>query len=218
MMRRALTLAVAVVMTMGAPAALLAQSPLSSGSVAGRAVDAAGRSVAGQRVELLRGTLVIAADTTSSRGEWSFHSVAAGDYIVRMNVRGKIAGMRLSVGVGQAVAGNLIVVPTATVSAQLGSLASLLTMLPTAAAAVTSTTIAGALEVETVVVDEVILTTILTQLSPTARQAFVEELLDAIENDDSGTNGYSQYQEQLEEIRDDPAAEIPVFPPPHDVS
>lgn len=219
MMRKTLTVAVAVLAmaAFGMPAAL-AQS-FALGSLAGRAVDAAGRGVAGQRVELVRGAEILHVETTDSRGEWAFRDVVAGDYIVRMNVRGKIAGVRLSVGVGQAVSGTLIVVPTATVSPQLGMVAGLLAAVPSIAVTATVATIAATTTVEETAVNNEILMSILQELTPTARVAFAQAIIAAIPAADKAQGtGFAQYTTQLNTVVASGGQTVPTFPPAKGVS
>lgn len=214
-MKFALTLAVMVSFAM--PLTMLAQAQVTVGSVSGRSVDAIGRGVFAERIELVRGTQVVSTITTSGSGEWSFRGVEPGDYIVRMNVRGRIAGVRVAVGVGQAVTGTMIVVPTA-VSPQLGSLASLLSALPTAVAATTAAAASATLDVETVELNPTILVQILEALPVAERQAFAAAVVAAVESQATGTAPFAQYTEQFTAIVNSPTATIPTFPPPVPVS
>lgn len=97
----------------------------SAGSVSGQTVDAAGRAVAGQRVELVQLGVVVATSTTNSRGEYTFANVAAGSYVVRVVVNGTPAGIRVPVIAGAPVTGATIVLPSSVApsSAFLGPLA-----------------------------------------------------------------------------------------------
>lgn len=114
-MRRLIAVAlVAVTASLGTPAGVLAQSLSPEwGTVSGEALDAAGRALVNQRVELVQAGEVVQATATGSRGQWTFAHVAPGEYIVRMLVNGQVAGMRLSVAPGQTVANALIVAPSA---------------------------------------------------------------------------------------------------------
>ena len=76
-------------------------------------MDAGGRALVNQRVELLRDSEVLNSTATGSRGEWSFANVAAGDYVVRTIVNGQVAGIHVSVVSGQTTARALIVAPSA---------------------------------------------------------------------------------------------------------
>ena len=151
-MRKSLTFLLAIVtVAFGLPIASHASSSERASSVTGRAVDVSGRAVAGQRVELLRGTEVIDVVTTTAGGDWMFPAVAAGDYVVRMTINNTIAGVRLTVLPGQTLAGHLLVAPAAAAAPQFGILAgglggglsSVVTAIATAASA------AGAASVNT---------------------------------------------------------------------
>ena len=96
-------------------------SPLLAGSagwVSGHALDAGGRPLASLTVELVeawRGEPVgapLQAKVTDGRGAWSFGSVPAGDYVVRVVVRGQTAGVPVSVTEASGVGGVLIVTPS----------------------------------------------------------------------------------------------------------
>ncbi len=119
-MRKLLALAlVLVTVSFGAPVGVFAQSPAQSpgsaqlGTISGETVDAGGRALVNQRMELVRGAEVVQSTTTGSRGEWSFTNVAPGEYVVRAVVNGTVAGIRVSVTPGQTVANALIVAPSA---------------------------------------------------------------------------------------------------------
>ena len=114
-MRKLLAVAlILVTASFGLPGGALAQSSRSTlGTVSGEAVDAGGRALVNQRVELVRVGEVVQSTTTGSRGEWSFVNVASGDYVVRMMINGQVAGIRVSVAPGQAIARALIVAPSA---------------------------------------------------------------------------------------------------------
>ncbi|MEQ1761131.1 MAG: carboxypeptidase-like regulatory domain-containing protein [Vicinamibacterales bacterium] len=128
---------------LGVALSFSAQASSLVGSITGRAVNAAGGAVSNQRVDLVRGGQVINVATTNAQGGWSFGNVAAGDYVVRTSVNGKLAGVRVSVAEGASVSATTIVVPTAAVAPQFGALSSLVSSLAAAgasgaAAAVTS--------------------------------------------------------------------------------
>ena len=113
---RKVSVAVLVLVTayLGIPGGVFAQSRTAqSASIAGQAVDAAGRAVVNQRVDLMREGEVLQSQTTSARGSWSFAGVAAGDYVVRMRVNDQIAGVRVTVAPGQTLDNALIVAPGA---------------------------------------------------------------------------------------------------------
>ena len=114
-MRRLLAVAlILVTASFGLPVGALAQSSGSTlGTVSGESVDAGGRALVNQRVELVRVGEVVQSTTTGSRGEWSFVNVAPGDYVVRMMINGQVAGIRVSVTPGQTIAKALIVAPSA---------------------------------------------------------------------------------------------------------
>jgi hypothetical protein len=185
MMRKAMTLALAAVMVTSFGTFAGAESLLNASSLEGRAVDAAGRGVGSQRVELVRGTLVMSVTTTNGSGDWVFTDVAPGDYVVRMNIGGKIAGVRVSVATGHSVAGTLIVVPTAGVSAQIGAVAAgllsnLASVLPTIAAATVSAGTAVGIETEAASLSPEIVQQIVNALPTTARLAFAEQVVAAL--------------------------------------
>ena len=102
-------------------AALSGASPLlaaSAGWVSGHALDAGGRPLASLTVELVeawRGEPVgapLQAKVTDGRGAWSFGSVPAGDYVVRVVNRDQTAGVPVSVTEASGVEGVLIVTPS----------------------------------------------------------------------------------------------------------
>ncbi|MCY4634706.1 MAG: carboxypeptidase-like regulatory domain-containing protein [Acidobacteria bacterium] len=107
-------------------AVLIGAFPLvaeSAGWVSGHALDAGGRPLAGQRVELvgaLQGQPVgvpVQANVTDARGAWSFSDVPAGEYVVRMVHRGRTAGVPVSVTGESGAPGVLIVAPSVPASA-----------------------------------------------------------------------------------------------------
>ena len=119
-MRKLLALALVVVTaSFGAPVGIFAQAPAPTqlGTISGQAMDAGGRALIGQKVELLLAGEIVQTTTTGSRGEWSFTSVAPGDYVVRIVLNGQVSGIRASVTPGQTVANALIVAPSAAVPA-----------------------------------------------------------------------------------------------------
>ncbi|HXH24189.1 MAG TPA: carboxypeptidase-like regulatory domain-containing protein [Vicinamibacterales bacterium] len=112
-MRRltAVTLAIATIF-LGIPSTSAAQQAQAA-SISGQAVDAAGRALALQRVELVRTGEVVQTTTTNTRGEWSFTGVQPGAYIVRLTINGQVAGVRVEVTAGQALTNTVIVAPSA---------------------------------------------------------------------------------------------------------
>jgi hypothetical protein len=114
--RKLLALAlVLVTASLGVPAGIFAQSPATRqlGAISGELVDAGGRALVNQRVELARAGEIVQTTTTGSRGEWSFANVTPGDYVVRALVNGQVAGIRVLLTSGQTVANALIVAPSA---------------------------------------------------------------------------------------------------------
>lgn len=221
MFRKALILGlVGAIVAVGAPVGALAQTQNAAGSISGRAIDATGRGVGSQRVELLYGAQVVSASQTNAFGEWAFNSVKPGEYVVRMNVMGRLSGVRVYVMGGQAVSGTMIVVSTASVSPQLGTLASLLTIIPTAATAVAATATAAAIETETTQLNDVILEKILQDLTPAQRVTFATAVLTAVAQSGAtgSTSPFSQYVQQLQVIVSSGGNTVPDFPPPVAVS
>ena len=223
-MRKVLTVAltVALATTLATPLTLLAQSAFgtvaSVGTLAGRSVDPMGRAVFGERVELLRGTQVVHTTTTNGLGEWSFRAVEPGEYIVRMNVRGRIAGLRVTVAAGQALNGTMIVVPAATASLQLGLVANLASLVPAMSASVAAAAASVVQDVETTELDEEILMDILEALPPAERQAFAATVIATVQAQPTGAAApFAQYTHQLVQIVVNPTV-IPTFPPPVPVS
>ena len=119
-MKKLITM-VLVVMTasLGLPVSGYAQTKSSSalGTISGETMDAGGRALSNQRVELLRDSIVINSTMSGSRGEWSFANVSAGEYVVRTVVNGKVAGARVIVTPGQMIAHAMIVTPSASAPA-----------------------------------------------------------------------------------------------------
>ena len=108
-----------VTASLGFPAIGVAQTKTNAslGTISGETVDAGGRALANQRVELLRDTEVLNSTASGSRGEWSFTNVAPGEYVVRTVINGKVAGARVTVTPGQMIARALIVAPSASAPA-----------------------------------------------------------------------------------------------------
>ena len=103
---------VAVTLSFGAPASLLAQAA-QVGTIAGEAVDAGGRGAASQRVELVQQGVVLQSTTTRLGGAYSFSNVAPGDYVVRVMIKGVPSGIRVSLTGTNAVTNATIVMPSA---------------------------------------------------------------------------------------------------------
>lgn len=222
-MRRVLTLALtaALAASLASPLTVRAQGAASAtipaASLAGRSVDPMGRAVGGEKVELLRGTEVVASVTTNGLGEWSFPRVDPGEYVVRMNVRGRIAGLRVTVAAGQVATGTMIVVPAATASLQLGTLANLLALLPSAAATTVQTVAAQVNVTKTVELNEQKLMAVLKALPEADRKAFAQAVVSAIEGKATGSATFAQYLKEFKAIVANPAV-VPVFNPPVVVS
>lgn len=135
-MRRLLALfLVSVSLSFGIPIGLAAQVA-KAGSISGEAVDAGGRGVVGQRVELVQDGIVVQATTTGARGAFSFSNLAVGDYIVRVMINGTPAGVRVSLTGRNAVTNATIVTPA--VAAPLGPSVPAI-LIPLIAGAVTAT-------------------------------------------------------------------------------
>ena len=110
---------VLVTASLGFPTVGLAQARpnASLGTISGETLDAGGRALASQRIELVRDSEAINSTMSGSRGEWSFTNVAPGEYVVRSVINGMVAGARVSVAPGQLMARALIVAPSASAPA-----------------------------------------------------------------------------------------------------
>ena len=102
-------------------AALSGATPLlaaTAGPVSGHALDAGGRALAGVRIELVRATqdrpvgLPARVQRTDAQGAWSFRSVPAGEYVVRMTHGDRSTGVPVSVSDGTGARGVVIVAPS----------------------------------------------------------------------------------------------------------
>jgi len=220
-MRKALRFALAMVVSacFAMPLTVLAQNQVTGASLAGRSVDVAGSGMSGERVELLRGTDVVTTTTTNGLGEWSFRGVEPGVYTVRMNVRGRIAGVRVTVEAGQVVANTMIVVPAAIASTQLGSLANLLTLLPATTAATVSTVSATVDVAKTTELSPDLVVEILSKLSTEEVKAFAAAVVDAIKGEVVGAATFAQYQQQFVDMEKTGIVPPPTaFEPPKEVS
>lgn len=82
------------------------------GTISGEAMDAGGRGIAQQRVELVQGSQVLQVTMTGNRGEFTFAKVTPGDYVVRTMVNGHVTGIRVTVA-SASVANATIVAPSA---------------------------------------------------------------------------------------------------------
>jgi hypothetical protein len=80
----------------GFPTTTLAQAPRAS--ITGQLVDAGGRAIASQRVDLVQYGVVIATTTTTTSGSYVFANVAEGEYVVRTMLNGTVAGVRVFAG------------------------------------------------------------------------------------------------------------------------
>lgn len=89
-----------------------------AGSVSGYVLDPGGRPLAALAVELVAtgsGPADEAPQQTSltdGQGAWSFPSVPAGEYVVRIAWRGRTAGVPVSVAAGSGADGVLLVAPS----------------------------------------------------------------------------------------------------------
>lgn len=106
---------VLITASLGAPVSVFAQTSKAAqlGTISGEAVDAGGRALVNQRVELVQSGEVVQTTTTGSHGEWTFTGVIPGDYVVRIVINGQITGVRVLVAPGQAVINALVVAPSA---------------------------------------------------------------------------------------------------------
>jgi hypothetical protein len=195
-MRKALAVMVAVLIgVVGAPL-LAAGSSAATGSVEGRVVDATGRAVTGQRIELVRDSLVVSTSVTATTGHWMFRDVAAGDYVVRLNLRGTIAGIRVTVTPGASLNGRLIVTPASAAAPQIGAVAGFLasgasSAVVTAAAAAASVATSTVTETKTVAADATSINKVLDSLTPEQKKVFAEELKKAVANEPTGGNTFA---------------------------
>ena len=88
------------------------------GPVAGQAFDAGGRPLAGIRIELVRAVesrpagVPARAQRTDAQGAWSFGSVPAGEYVVRMSHHDRTTGVPVSVSDSTGARGVVIVAPS----------------------------------------------------------------------------------------------------------
>lgn len=222
MRRMLIAAATAIVLAFGMPLASYAE-PATTASLSGKAVDVAGRAVAGQRVELLRGTQVVSVATTTIGGDWMFLSVAPGSYVVRTTVNGKVSGVRVTVRAGQVLAGNMIVLPAAAAAPQVGLVAGMLggasSAVVTAAAAALATATAATQDVVTLEPDAAAILAVLTNLSPAQRQTFAQALTTAIANLPAGNDSpfataeeRQQLVNALAQVIANPSAPIPPLP------
>ena len=100
MPRFRLLVAATLVLALGGATPLLAAT---AGSVSGQALDAVGRPLAGVRIELVHAVesrpvgVPARVQRTDAQGAWSFGSVPAGEYVVRMSHRDRTTGVPVSV-------------------------------------------------------------------------------------------------------------------------
>lgn len=222
-MRRMLTAAAtAIVLAFGMPLASSAASATTA-SLSGKAVDVSGRAVAGQRVELLRGTQVVSVATTTVSGDWMFLSVVPGSYVVRTTVNGKVAGVRVTVRAGQALAGNMIVLPATAAAPQIGIVAGALggasSAVVTAAAAALATATAATQDVVTLEPDAAKILEVLNTLTTDQKKAFAEALIEAIKDLPAGEDSpFATAEERqqlvtaLEKVVENPSAPVTGLP------
>lgn len=85
----------------------------STGTVSGRATDAAGRPITHERVELVFEGVIIDTTDTGRRGTWEFANVKPGDYLVRVRESCQLVGRRVTVAPGQRLNNVEIVMPSA---------------------------------------------------------------------------------------------------------
>jgi hypothetical protein len=214
MFRKALTVAVVLAV---AATTILAQERVLLGSIAGRAMDAAGRGVEGVRVELMNGSLIVGTATTNTAGDWSIADVKPGDYVARVNIKGRITGVRLTVVGGQQT-NAMIVVSTASVAPQLGALIGVLSNVVSSATVLAVQTAVGVTtETDTTELNDEILEEILSELTPAERQTFANAVLAAIEeakSNGAAASPFAKYETIFENIATNPNAPVPDFGPP----
>ena len=101
--------------------ALSGAAPLlaaTAGPVSGQALDAGGRALAGVRIALVRAVegrpagIPARVQRTDARGAWSFRSVPAGEYVVRMSHHDRSTGVPVSVSDSTGISGVMIVAPS----------------------------------------------------------------------------------------------------------
>jgi hypothetical protein len=215
-MRSALTLAFAVLIGSIGASVLAAGT---TGSLAGRVVDPSGRAVTAQPIELVSGFAVVNTTVTTQSGSWLFRDVPAGDYVVRITLRGTVTGIRATVAPGDAIDGQLIVTPAAAAAPQVGAVAGILAgsgssaLVSAAAVAVTAAT-AGTQSTDTVQADPLAIFKALEAATPAERQAFAQELLAVVSGADNPLASGDQQdalKDALNEIIKNPDA-TPVLP------
>jgi len=112
-MRKLIAVALVFAMaSLGAPVVTLAQS-VQLGAISGEFMDAGGRAIASQQVELVQDGVVLRTATTDSTGQWTFASVKPGEYIVRTTLNGRVTGVAVTLATGQSLATANIVAPSA---------------------------------------------------------------------------------------------------------
>jgi hypothetical protein len=142
---------------------------------------------------------------TAPTGQWFFGEVPAGDYVVRLTVRGTVAGIRVTVTPGASVNGRLIVTPASAAAPQLGAVAGFLasgasSAVVTAAAAAASAATSAASSTDTVHADAAEVIAVLKTLTPDERKTFAEELKKAVEDAPTGEGNPFATPEQKTEL------------------
>jgi hypothetical protein len=109
-------------------------------SVVGQIVDAGGRGSAGLTVELLRDGAVVSSTVTIYGGNFTFSSIAPGNYLVRTTVNSRPAGVSVSLRSGESTP-VLVVLPSMATASEQAQLAGLLGNLLTTVASTTLATV-----------------------------------------------------------------------------
>lgn len=115
MLRFRILVAATLVTALSGAAPLLAAT---AGPVSGRALDAGGRPLAGARIELVQAIesrpvgVPARVQRTDAQGAWSFRSVPAGEYVVRMSHHDRTTGVPVSVSDTTGAPGLVIVAPS----------------------------------------------------------------------------------------------------------
>jgi hypothetical protein len=117
-------LLVLVTLAIGAP---LVGADQSAAALTGQLVDAGGRGVVGQPVDLVRDGAVVTSTVTTVNGEFMFTGVAPGSYVVRTMVNNHSAGTRIAVKAGESIPVTVVLPSLATASPVVGPLASFIT-------------------------------------------------------------------------------------------
>lgn len=112
-MRRGAAVTVVLMLVLSGLPVGLAQTRTQVGAISGQAMDAGGRPLINQRVELVQGGRVVQTTVTGLRGEWSFANVAPGEYVVRLVINDQVTGIRVFLAAGQTITDAVIVAPSA---------------------------------------------------------------------------------------------------------